>query len=211
MRRIAMVVGVVLGGLVVPGPAGAGTGTAVSGWVVENQDPEGMFVAWAGSVTVTGVAGGAVTCPLTDGFGWADSGTLRPQDVFAEVGITSYHSGCTGSGPAGLEVYSTPGTVLHAESYDAVTDRISGAAYPWLWGMLLDAPDCQVDLYPIDSNAGAPLTFDNGTATIELGPIEVAVTSAEGAGCAGLAAVGDEMTVDLTVVATPGFTVHPLP
>lgn len=207
VRRIAVVVGLVL---VVALGAPAGAQAPVSGWVVENQDPEGMFLAAEGSIRVIGAAGGTVTCSLTDGFGWADSATLRPQDTFAEVGITSY-SGCSGPGPAGMQVFSTPGTILHAETYDAATDRITGSAYPWMWGMLMDAPDCQIELYPIDHDAGAPLTFDNRTATIELGPLEVQVTAVDGAGCAGLAAVGDEMAVELTVVASPGFTVHPLP
>ena len=207
VRRIAVVMGMAL---VVALGAPAGAQAPVSGWVVENQDPEGMFVAAEGSISVLGLAGGTVTCPLTDGFGWADSATLRPLDVFAEVGITNY-SGCSGPVPAGLQVFSTPGTVLHAETYDAAADRVSGAAYPWVWGMALVAPDCLVDLYPIDHDAGAPLTFDNRTATIELGPVETQVTHADGAGCAGLAAVGDEMEVELTVVASPGFTVHPLP
>lgn len=219
MRRIVVVAvvvaGVVLGALPVAGPAGAGAGTradaAVSGWVVANQDPDGMFTTDEGSITIAGVGGGEVSCPLASGFGWADSGTLRPQDFFGEVGTTTYDAGCTGPGSAGLAVYSSPGTVLVAETYDAATDEIEGSAYPWLWGLFMETPGCQIDLYPVDSNAGAPLTFANATATLELGPVEVAVTRAEGAGCAGLPAVGDELTAELTLVATPGFTVHPLP
>ncbi|HEY8543958.1 MAG TPA: hypothetical protein VIL36_02880, partial [Acidimicrobiales bacterium] len=163
-----------------------------------------------GSVTVAGLGDGPMTCVTTDGWGIADSGTIRPQDVFGEVGVTTYVSGCTG-GPPGLEMYSAPGTVLWPESYDAATDRVTGEAYPWLWAMWVAAPDCDVDLYAVDPFAGAPLTFDNATATLAYGPIEAEVTAAEGTGCDGVAAVGDRATVEITIVASPGFTVHPLP
>ena len=178
-----------------------------------NPRADGGYDTDAGSASVHLASGATIECSVTAGWGRADSGTSRPNDFFGETGVTTY-GGCTGPGPAGLEVISSPGMVFVAEAYDAGTDRISGSAYPWTWGLFLDAPDCQVVLYAQDANAPAPLAYDNATTTLDLGPIAVVVTRADGAGCAGLAAVGDEATYETTVVAgseaTPGFTVRPL-
>jgi hypothetical protein len=191
------------------GQAAAGTAEAgtAAGWVVENPRPDGVFDIGDGSASLR-FAGGTIECPVVAGWGRADSGTLRPNDFFGETGVTSY-ADCTGPGTAGLTVDSSPGTVFVPEAYDAGADRISGSAYPWTWGLFLTAPECQVDLYPQDSNAPAPLTYDNATATLATGPVDLVVTRAEGTGCADLPEVGDEVTYETTVVATPGFTVRP--
>jgi len=184
---------------------------AATGWVVENPSPDGIFATNEGSVSVVGAGTGvAITCPVLSGWGRADSATLRPNDFFGETGVTNAGD-CTGPGSAGVEVISSPGTVFVAETYAAAADRIGGSAYPWLWGLFLEAPDCQVDLYAVDANAPAPLAYDNATATLEAGPIDVVATRAEGTGCADLATVGDRMTFQARLVATPGFTVHPAP
>jgi hypothetical protein len=112
-------------------------------------------------------------------------------------------------GAAGVEVFSSPGTVFVAETYDAASDRISGSAYPWLWGLFLETPDGQVDLYPADSNAPVPFTYDNRTATLDAGPVGLVVSRADGTGCTDLAEVGDELTFETTLVVTPRFTVRP--
>jgi hypothetical protein len=192
--------------------ADAAAGTA-AGWVVVNPRADGGYDTDEGSASLHLAGGATISCPLTAGWGRADSATLRPNDFFGETGVTTYGS-CAGPGPAGVDVISSPGMVFVAEAYDAGADRITGSAYPWTWGVFLDAPDCQVDLYPRDSNAPAPLTYDNATstrpATLTTGPIDVVVARADGAGCAGVAAVGDEATYETTVVASPGFTVRPL-
>lgn len=202
----------------VAGPAEAGPGDSTAtaatatatGWVVENPSANGVFETNAGSTTVGGTAGGGtISCPVVSGWGRADSGTLRPNDFFGETGVTNATPCTGGPGAAGLEVISSPGTVFVPETYDTAADRISGSAYPWLWGLFLEAPDCQVDLYAVDPNAPVPFTYDNPTGTLDAGPFDVVVTRAEGAGCADLAAVGDELTYDTTLVATPAFTVRP--
>jgi hypothetical protein len=195
------------------GPAGAGQAeAAVDGWIVDNPDPDGMFETYEGSVTITNVtSGAAVSCPVLEGWGSADSRTLRPQDVFGETGFTTYGyegGGCTAPTPI-TGVVSSPGMVFHPETYDAGADRVDGSAYPWLWASAIEAPDCWIDMYAVDSDAAAPLTYDNGTGTLDLGPVVGEVTAADGAGCAALAQVGDSVTFETTLVATPVFTVHP--
>jgi hypothetical protein len=96
------------------------------------------------------------------------------------------------------------------EAYDAAADRVSGAALPWLWALAIEAPGCWVEMYAEDPDfQQAPLTYDNRTGTLDIGPVEVVVTLADGAGCAGLAQAGDAMTFEATLVATPAFTVRP--
>jgi hypothetical protein len=181
----------------------------VTGWVVENPRADGLYDTFQGSATIGGAAGGTtITCPLTDGWGRAESGTVRPQDWFASSGVTTY-GGCTGSGVAGLEIVSSPEMIFAPDAYDSAADRIIGSAYPGVWSLFLDAPDCQVDLYAVDSDAPTPLTYDNRTGTLDVDPIPVVATRAEGPGCAGLAQVGDVLTFEPTVVATPVFTVRP--
>lgn len=196
------------------GPAGAGPAeAAVDGWIVDNPDPDGMFDTDEGSVTVTNVTSGvAVSCPLLQGWGSADSATLRPQDTFGETGFTSYGyegGGCTAPIPI-TGVLSSPGMLFHPQTYDAGADRVDGSAYPWLWASAIEAPDCWIDMYAADSDAPAPLTYDNETGTLDLGPVVAEVAAADGAGCAALAQVGDTMTFETRLVATPVFTVRPL-
>lgn len=196
------------------GPAAAGPAEAPAstptGWVVDNPSANGVYETNEGSATVVLATGAAVSCPVVSGWGRADSGTLRPQDVFGETGATHYGGGgCTGPGGASVDIGSSPGMVFAPESYDAETDVVTGSALPWVWGMFMDWADCQIDMYPLDSNAPAPLTYDNRTGTLDLGPVAVEVTRAAGPGCVGLAQVGDHMTFQTTVVATPRFTVRP--
>jgi hypothetical protein len=196
------------------GPAGAGPAEAAAdGWIVENPDPDGMFETYEGSVTVTNVtSGAAVSCPLLDGWGSADSGTLRPQDTFGETGFTRYGyegGGCTAPTPI-TGVLSSPGMVFHPQTYDAGADRVDGSALPWLWASAIEAPDCWIDMYAVDSDAPAPLSYDNEAGTLDLGPVVAEVAAADGAGCAALAQVGDSVTFETTLVATPVFTVRPL-
>jgi hypothetical protein len=180
----------------------------VTGWVVDNPRADGLYDTHQGSATIGLASGATISCSLVDGWGRAESGTLRPQDWFASTGVTSY-GGCTGAGPAGVEVFSSPEMIFAPDSYDAGADRITGSTYTWIWGLFMDAPDCQIDLYPVDSDAPVPLTYDNPTATLDTGPIVVVATRADGAGCAGLAEVGDVLTYDTTFVVTPGITVRP--
>ena len=189
------------------GPSPAGTG-----WVVANPDPDGLYETHEGSATLVNVTSGVtVSCTAIGGWGRADSGTLRPQDVFGETGMTTYgyEGGCTGPAP-GSGLVSTPGMVFAPEAYDAATDTIDGAAYPWLWALALDAPGCFVEMYAEDPDAAAPLTYDNGTGALEIGPVVAVVTSTDGPACAGLAQVGDTMAYEASLVATPTFTVRPL-
>ena len=219
-HRLRVAVAAVVAAVAVAGggsPAGAGPAEApdadVTGWLVENPDPDGTFEIHEGSATVTNVASGAtVSCPVLSGWGRADDGTLRPQDLFGETGGTAYGyegGGCTAPRPID-GIISSPGMVFHPETYDAAADRVDGAAYPWLWVSGIDAPDCVIDMYAVDANAPAPLTYDNRTGTLDIGPVVGEVTRADGAGCAGLARVGDSVTFETTVVATPVFTVRPL-
>jgi hypothetical protein len=214
MRRmrvtaVAIAVSVMIVGGAGPAAAGAGpTEASATGWLVENPRTDGLFDTHEGSATIGLASGVTISCPLVDGWGRADSGTLRPQDLFGETGINTF-AGCTGTGAAGLEVVSSPSMGLAPDAYDAGADRISGSALPQVWGLFLDAPDCELTLYAVDSDAPAPLTYDNRTATLDVGPIPVVVDEAAGTGCAGLGEVGDEMTYAFTYVATPGFTVRP--
>jgi hypothetical protein len=205
---VAVLAVAVGGGRAGADPAEFGTST-VTGWVVDNPRADGLYETREGSVTIVGVAGGGtISCALVDGWGWADSGTLRPNDFFGGTGGTTY-GGCTGPGGTDLEVWSSPDMVFVPETYDAEADRLSGSAYPLTWGLFLDSPDCQVSLYPLDSNAPAPHSYDNRTATLDAGPVTVVAARADGTGCGALGEVGDELTFETTFVATPGFTVRP--
>jgi hypothetical protein len=193
-----------------PSSTRTSTSTSESGWVVENPRVDGLYETNEGSVTIANVTTGAtISCSGVSGWwGRADSGTIRPQDWFANSGVTVYDA-CTGPGPADLQVISTPDLVFLADSYDAGADRVSGTAYPLTWGLFLDSPDCQVDMYAPDADVSAPLTYDNPTGTLDVEPVEVVATRAEGPGCAGVAAVGDVLTFATTLVLTPAFTVRP--
>jgi hypothetical protein len=176
--------------------------------VVENPRPDGLYDTYEGSATVGLANGATITCSVVDGWGRAESETLRPDGYFAGTGVTAYQ-GCTGPGAADVQVFSSPDMVFVADTYDPATDRITGVHYAWVWGLFLDAPDCQIDLYPVDPNGEAAITYDNRTKTLDTSPLAVVATRADGAGCAGLAQVGDELTFETTFVATPGFTVRP--
>lgn len=195
------------------GPAAAEPAEApaptVTGWVIENPRADGLYDTFEGSTTIVLASGETVSCPLIDGWGRAHSGTVRPQDWFAVSGVTAFDN-CTGPGAAAeLQVWSSPEMVFAPDAYDAAADRIMGTAYAWTWGLFLETPDCQVDVYAADPDGQAPLTYDNPTATLDTEPLAVVATRADGPGCAGLAQVGDELTFETTFVATPGFTVRP--
>jgi hypothetical protein len=196
------------------GPSAAGTITAsgptspVTSWVVENFRADGTFDTPAGSATIVDAATGAtISCETIDGLGRADSGTYRPQDSFATTYITQYGS-CAGPGATGFEVFST-GYRLRATGYDAGADSITGLAIVDIWEMWLTTPECDVSLFPTDPLAQVPLTYDNRTSTVDTGTVTVAVYVTSGTDCAGLPEVGDEMTFETTLVASPGFTVRP--
>jgi hypothetical protein len=209
MGAIAAALATVGMAVAVAGVAPASASAPETGWVVENPQADGLYETNEGSVTVANVTTGAtISCSEVSGWGNADSGTIRPQDWFASSGITVY-SACTGPGATDLEVISSPDMIYTPGSYDAGADRVTGTAYPLAWGLFLDAPDCQVDMYSQDEFLSAPLTYDNPTGTLDVDPLEVTVTRADGAGCAGVAAVGDVVTFATTLVATPAFTVRP--
>jgi hypothetical protein len=183
---------------------------AVTGWVVENPRPDNLYDTFEGSVTLGLASGETVSCSEADGWGRADSETLPPGGWYAVSGVTAY-TGCTGPGAAAdLQVFSTPEMVFGAETYDAAADRVTGPAFGWIWGLFLDTPDCQIDLYIEDPDIGVPVTYDNRTKTFDTGTFTLVATRADGAGCAGLVAVGDLVTYETTFVATPGFTVRPV-
>lgn len=196
------------------GPAGAGPAEApdVAGWIVENPAPNGMSETNEGAVTITNVTSGVtVSCPAVSGAVRADTDTIRPQDVFGETGFTHYGyegGGCTAPTPI-AGVLSSPGMVFHPQTYDAGADRVTGLALPWFWASAIEAPDCFIEMNATDPDSEAPLTYDNRTGTLELGPVVAEVGRVEGTGCAALAQVGDSMTFETTLVATPAFTVLP--
>lgn len=196
------------------GPAAGGPFRAserpapVDGWVVENPRPDGTFDAVAGSATIADtVTGDTISCTTVDGWGNADSGTLRPQDWFAWARMTTYTS-CTGLGGTWEYVFS-PEIRVGADHYDPATDRITGDATVDIWGLFPTATGCDLSLYPIDPQAEVPMTYDNRSHTMDIGPVELVVEVADGPGCAGLPEVGDRMTFETTLVASPGFTVRP--
>ena len=195
------------------GPAAAAPAEAAepTGWVVENPRADGLFLTDEGSATVVNVTTGAtVSCPVLYGSGEARSRTMRPQDLFGSTEFTAYGyeaGGCTGPG---LGILSTPNLGFAVDAHDAAADRVDGSAVPLGWGFALDAPDCLAEAYPEVVGAASPLTYDNRTGAFEIGPVDVVVTRADGPGCAGLARVGDDMTFEATLVATPAFTVRPL-
>ena len=217
-RRIRTVVAAVavasaaMGGA---GPAAAGPAEATepAGWVVENPWANGNFLTDEGSTTIVNVRTGAtVSCPVLQGSGWTRNGTVAPTALFGSTQFTTYGyeaGGCTGPTPV-LGVISTPNLYFAADAYDAAADRVHGSAVPLGWGALLDTPDCQVDMYPEEVATDWPLTYDNSTGILDIGPVDVVVTAADGAGCAGLAQVGDPLTFEATLVASPIFTVRPL-
>jgi hypothetical protein len=154
MRRMSVTAAAIAASVIIAGgagpAAGAGPGpgpaeTTATGWLVENPRADGLFDTHEGSATIGLADGATISCPLVDGWGRADSGTLRPQDLFGETGVNTY-AGCTGDGAAGLEVFSSPSLGFAPEAYDTATDRISGSAYPQVWGLFLDAPDCEITL-----------------------------------------------------------------
>jgi hypothetical protein len=207
----ALAVGLGAGPAAASEPA-AEPASAPAGWVVENPRADGTFDTNAGSATIVDTTSGVtLSCPAIGGWGRAPSGMLRPQDLFGESGVTTYSDeggGCTG--PAdGVEIFSSPGILFAPGVYDAAADRVDGAAYPELWVLGIEAPGCSVDIYAQDPLAPAPLGYDNGTGTLDIGPVESVVTRADGTGCAGIAQVGDEVTFATTLEATPVFTVRP--
>lgn len=183
-------------------------GSAAEGWVVENARADGFYDTDGGSATVVDAGGATLACPVVSGWGYADNGTVRPQDSFASSGGTLY-SGCTGPGAEEVQVLSSPGLQFIAEGYDASADLVTGVTYPLLWGLFLDAPDCDVSLYPPVNDVVAPLSYDNRTATLRSGPLAVVAERVDGTDCAGLPQVGDEVTFETTMVMSPGFTVRP--
>ena len=192
----------------VAGMATAGPGgPAAEGWVVEGARADGFYETDAGSATVVGAGGATLACSVVSGWGYAANGTLRPQDSFASSGGAVY-SGCTGLGPEGVEVISSPGLLFIAEGHDASADLVTGVTYPLTWGLLLDAPECDVSLYPAVDDV-APLSYDNRTATLRSGRLAVVAEQVEGTDCAGLPQVGDEVTFETTLVMSPAFTVRP--
>ena len=195
--------------------AGAGTAAAapveaeaVTGWVVSTPDTDGIYEIHQGNASVRLASGTTMSCPIASGWGRASARTVPGNGGYSETGNTAFGR-CTGSPVAGLQVLSAPHMGITASTYDAVADRVAGPAYPRMWGLFLDAPGCRVSLYPEDPTAGVPSSYHNRTATLGIGPIDVVVARADGPACAGLAAVGDEVTYRSSVVATPGFTVRP--
>jgi hypothetical protein len=191
------------------GMAAAGPGgSAAGGWVVENARADGFYDTDGGSATVVDAGGATLACSVVSGWGYADNGTVRPQDSFASSGVTLY-SGCTGPGVEDVQVVSSPGLDFVAEGYDASTDLVTGVTYPLLWGLFLDAPECDVSLYPPVNDVVAPLSYDNRTATLRSGQLTVVAVQVDGTDCPGLPQVGDEVTFETTMVVSPGFTVRP--
>lgn len=195
--------------------AGAGTaaaapveGEAATGWVVQTPDTDTTYETYQGTASVRLAGGATISCRVQHGWGRVEAGTLPARGIYAQPNVTVYGN-CTGSPVAGLQIISSPGMRFTAATYDAAADRVSGPAYTGMWGMNLSAPGCAIDLYPQDPLAAVPSTYANRTATLGIGPFGVAVTRVEGAGCAGLAAVGDAATFQSSSVPSPGFTVRP--
>ena len=211
--RIGAAVAAIMAGAAVT--AGVGTAAAApveaeaaTGWVVTTPDTDSLYEIHQGTASVRLAGGTTMTCPVISGWGRASAGTVPANANYSETGATGFGR-CAGSPVAGLQVVSAPHMGITATAYDAAADRVAGPAYPRMWGLFLDAPGCRVSLYPEGPNAGVPSSYDNRTATLGIGPIDVVVARADGTACAGLAAVGDEVTYRSTVVATPGFTVRP--
>jgi len=161
-----------------------------------------------GSATIVdSTTGGTISCAAVEGIGRADSGTIRDNDWFGATVMTGYGS-CTGPGSAGLEVFS-PEIRLAPTSYDAATDVVTGFAIVDIWGLFPTTPGCDVTLYPTDPLAEVPMTYDNGSTTVDLGPVTTAVYEATGPDCSAFPGQGEEMTFATTLVASPGFTVRP--
>ena len=215
MRRTCVAVAVVaaLAAGMGAGPAGGTTaaapgGPAAEGWVVENARADGFYETYAGSATIVDADGATVACPVVSGWGYAEDGTVRPQDSFASAAWTIY-SGCTGPWAEDVEVISSPDLWFMAQGYDASADLVTGVTYPLAWGVFLDAPECDVSLYQPVNDVVAPMSYDNRTATVRSGRLVVEVHQVDGTDCAGLPQVGDEVTFETTMVMSPAFTVRP--
>jgi len=188
--------------------AEAGPVAVTTGWVVENPHPDDLFETREGSATIVGSATGAtIDCAVVDGVGRADSGTIRPNDWFGATIITTYTS-CTGPGGPGIEVFS-PEIRMVPTAYDPVTDSLTGFAIVDIWGLFPTAPGCDGTLYATDPLVEVPMSYDNVTSTIEIGPVTTEVDEATGPDCSAFPPVGGEMTFETTLVASPGFTVRP--
>jgi hypothetical protein len=188
--------------------AGAVAGSPSDGWVVENPRADNLFDTTAGSATIVdSTTGATIACSAVEGIGRADSGTIRPNDWFGSTVMTAYSS-CTGPGTPDAEVFS-PEIRLAPTSYDPATDIVTGFGIVDIWGLFPTTPTCDVTLYPTDPLVEVPMTYDNGTKTVELGPVTTAVYEATGADCSAFPAEGQEMTFSTTLVASPGFTVRP--
>jgi hypothetical protein len=188
--------------------AAAAPEAVTTGWIVENPHPDDLFETRAGAASIVDSATGAtISCAAVDGIGRADSGTIRPNDWFGATIMTTYTS-CTGPAGSGIEVFS-PEIRMVPTTYDPVTDSLSGFAIVDIWGLFPTAPGCDVTLYATNPLYEAPMTYDNGTSTIDIGPVTAEVYEATGPDCSAFPPVGGEMTFETTLVASPGFTVRP--
>jgi hypothetical protein len=211
LARTAIALAITAGagtGLATAGAATAATEAVTTGWIVENPHPDDLFETREGSATIVDSATGAtISCAVVDGVGRADSGTIRPNDWFGATIMTTYTS-CTGPGGPGIEVFS-PEIRMVPTAYDPVTDSLTGFAIVDIWGLFPAAPGCDVTLYATNPLYEAPMTYDNGNSTIDIGPVTAEVYEATGPGCSAFPPVGGEMTFETTLVASPGFTVRP--
>lgn len=107
--------------------------------MVENARADGFYDTDGGSLTVIDAGGATLACPIVSGWGYADNGTVRPQDSFASSGGTLY-SGCAGPGIEEVQVISSPAYSSSPRGYDASADLVPGVTYPLTWGLSWTRP-----------------------------------------------------------------------